>query len=287
MSVTTTAVWRALLGQLMEEGTPVSQVSAGAAFKGHTSYELLGFQSRVPMDRAVVLCTERTTPAYLRFLAAEAAWILSGSNRVDEIAPFARAIARFSDDGLFFDGAYGPPFVEQVGWVRRRLVEDPMTRQAVMTIWRQRPGSSLDVPCTVALQWLLRPESAAPDAALDLHCVATMRSSDAITGWSTDVHTFSMMSAYLAISLGRPDVRLGELVLTAGSQHLYQRDLDLAHRSVWLDETASELREGESMPLAPVRLTDFSRPTDLVDHLWRVANRDEAVRGGWLGETLP
>lgn len=254
----------------------------GAAFKGHTSYELIAHATSVPMDCAVVLCPERVTKGYFPFLAAEAAWILSGSNRVAEIKPFAKSIATFSDDGRFFDGAYGPKFVEQVGWVARKIDSDPATRQAVATIWRERPGSSKDVPCTVALQWLVRDGL--------LRCVATMRSSDAITGWPFDVHNFSMMSAYLALMLrereGFRDLRLGDLTLIAGSQHLYERDRDLATRCVWDGET---LRDSEAISLASIELDEFVDPDHLVSHLWRIAQREP--RGPWpacwLAETLP
>lgn len=279
MTINTTEVWRALLREL-EEGAEVSQASMGAAFKGHTSYELVGYQTRVPMDSAVVLCPARQLG--YRFLAAEAAWILSGSNRVEEIVPFARQLGTFSDDGVFFDGAYGPPFVEQVGWVARKLQEDPQTRQAVMTIWRPRPGSSKDVPCTVALQWLIR------DGAL--RCCATMRSSDAWTGWPYDVHTFSMMSAYIALLLrgrhagpvGTVDISLGELTLTCGSQHLYKRDLEAAHACAWTDDVA---RTDTLFELRPLDLSEFTDPQHLIRHLWNVA-RSDPIDAGWLRETL-
>ena len=58
-----------------------------------------------------------------RFMAAEAYWILSGSNRVDEIAPWGDPIRAFSDDGETFFGAYGPKVVAQLPYVIAKLAE--------------------------------------------------------------------------------------------------------------------------------------------------------------------
>src|SRR5690606_12261131 len=130
----------------------------------------------------------------------------------------------------FLAGAYGPPWVDQIPYVIEAFKRDPFTRQAVVSIWRPRPAASRDIPCTLSLQYLLRPTVAAygrEQSRLTLHCVAAMRSSDAWLGVPYDVATFSVLAAFLAIRLRAVgvDVRgIGELTLLAGSQHLYQQD---------------------------------------------------------------
>ena len=47
---------------------------------------------------------------------------------------FMKAIAKFSDDGIMFRGAYGPKVVEQLGYVTQNLLSDPDSRQAVINI---------------------------------------------------------------------------------------------------------------------------------------------------------
>lgn len=285
------ARWLAMVETLLRCGEKVEP-------RGKTTRELLGFQSVVPMAEPLLTVSGRNLG--YRFAPAEAAWILSGDNRLSTIAPFARHLAKFSDDGHAFAGAYGPKFVEQASYVARCLAEDRESRQSVMTFWRERPGPSKDVPCTVALQFLIRAER--------LECVATMRSSDAWLGWPYDVFSFSMMAAYVSLLLyrahGKGTARtivppegaavsscpypLGNLFLTAGSQHLYAIDFELAEAAV------AELREAGSrvapaFAYRPLDLSDFSGPDDLTGHLWRVARRElPPVVGrkgfGWLDE---
>lgn len=269
--------WRALLQEIITFGGEVrAQVSAGAA--GRTTKELIGKTTLVNMNQSVVTVPVRKLG--YRFLAAEAAWILSGDNRVSTIAPYARHIKDYSDDGFSFFGAYGVKFREQASYVVDRLWKDQTTRQAVMTIWRERPGDTKDPPCTVALQWLIR--------AGQLHCVATMRSSDAWLGWVYDVHSFSMMSAYVLLMLrARSPQRewcqetvLGNLHLTAGSQHLYSLDWPISIEAV--------RDEGALFEYRPFNSGEFTDPDDLTEHLWRLANAQPVNRNrAWLLESRP
>ena len=249
--------WLILLSDLIN----ISEVQSS---RDGDTLELLGCQTRVLMNDPVVTVAARKLGR--RFLSAEAAWILSGDNRVASIAPFSKEISRFSDDGLTFQGAYGPPYVDQIGYVVEALRKAPDTRQAVATVWRQRPGSSKDVPCTVALQWLYRDEK--------LHCVATMRSSDAWLGWVYDVHAFSAMSAHVLLSLRHvtrdnhrttdadwANCQLGNLHLTAGSQHLYQRNLAGAEACLADPSVTDE-------PWQPLPLDELKHPDELVQLLW-------------------
>jgi thymidylate synthase len=109
-----------------------------------------------------------------------------------------------------------------------------------------------------------------------------MRSSDAWLGVPYDIHAFAMMTAlvalYLRDSLG--PLRLGELVVSVGSQHLYHLDRETA--------TVCAARDDERFDgLEPLHLDELAGPRDLVDHLWAVARRDVAgLRCGWLRETM-
>lgn len=289
MSAATTA-WRKMLFDILDVGSEVKQVSAGADFKGSTNRELIGYQSRWPMAMPSVASPSRKLG--YRFMAAEAAWILSGDNRLATIAPYTKHMARFSDDGLFLRGAYGPPFVEQVSWVAETLLTEPYSRQAVATIWRPRPGPGRDTPCTVALQWLVR--NGGPGHEMTLNCVATMRSSDAWTGVPYDVFNFSMMTAYLGLvikdtiarearrrgapTVGRPP-KLGTLILTAGSQHLYKADWDEAQAV--LTEAGSNAEEAVNLfEQSQLDLNMFSNPQELIDALWFIAHLPSSEAAG-------
>ena len=269
----TDEAWLLMLAFLRDYGAEIAP-------RGLRTRELIGYQTKVPMTLPVVTLAARKLG--YRFLAAESAWILSGDNRVETIAPYSKEISRFSNNGLTFRGAYGPKFVDQVDYVVDALRQDAGTRQAVINLWRERPGPSKDHPCTLSLQWLLRRR--------ELHCVATMRSSDCWLGWPYDVHTFSMMSAVVLLTaraVGGPrsgwnEVGLGGLYLTCGSQHLYEPNWEAADAAL-KDRTVA-------VELAPLDVDQFSRPRDLVDHLWAIARRDELYflgsNGHWLAETL-
>lgn len=239
--------------------------------------ELLGYQTRVPMSESL-LTVEGRKLGY-RFAPAEAWWILSGDNRVETIAPYSKQISQFSDDGVFFRGAYGPQLVDQLPYVVNTLADDFTTRQAVATVWRQRPGPSKDIPCTVSLQFLIRDNK--------LHCNATMRSSDAWLGWPYDVFNFSMISGYVALLLRKvcQDVwEVGDLILTAGSQHLYEVNWKGAEACL-----ADPVEKGFST--LEFDWNKFDEPGDLLLHLKAVADRNPyAMKNNWLrdlGSPLP
>lgn len=161
-----------------------------------------------------------------RFMAAEALWILSGDKSVDGIAPYNKNIAQFSDDGLTFFGAYGPPIHDQIGYVVQSLLDDRDTRQAVLTIWRPNPPKSRDIPCTVSIAFNIR------NGRLNAHVF--MRSSDSWLGVPYDFFNFAMLAYRVGASYNeRVDnpvdvVTPGSVFWTAVSSHLYERDFERA-----------------------------------------------------------
>lgn len=243
-------IWINLLKGLTSHGHTVTT-------RGADCLELLCQTTVVPMTNPVI--TVATRKLGYKFMAAEAAWILSGDNRVITIAPYSSRIREFSDDGVRFFGAYGPPVRDQLGHVVRALRGDNMSRQAVLTIWRQNPPQTKDVPCTVALQWMIRDGQ--------LHCFASMRSSDTWLGWPYDVVNFSVISRAIQLELLNeqpPALQLGRLYLTAASQHLYARD------KVRALECCASFGEREA-PFSPTGNTAESTDA-LISYLWEQAN---------------
>ena len=215
--------------------------------------ELLGYQSTIDMNSPFVTVKNRNIGNKFRY--AEAAWILSGDNKVSTIAPYSKIIHTFSDDGIRFFGSYGPKIVDQVSYVIEALHNDTETRQAVINIWREKPPKSKDVPCTCSLQFLIRNNK--------LNCIATMRSSDAWLGWVYDVFNFSCVSLYILLQLKSQHNKkysLGKLTLTAGSQHLYQQHWELAKKCLAPTPSSLVLNKG------------FKNGNELIKNLWAVAN---------------
>jgi thymidylate synthase len=242
--------WRSLLSDISSHGFEANP-------RGMKTLELLGSSRTFFMVDPIVTVARRELG--YRFMAAEAAWILSGDDRVETIAPFSKEIGRFSDDGVTFFGAYGPKVVSQLKYVTDTLAADPDSRQAVINIWRENPPGTKDVPCTLSLQFLLRSGG--------LHCIATMRSSDAWLGWPYDVFNFTMITWTLALLLAErnpespPNLRT--MTLRAGSQHLYEKN--------WSGAVAC-CNETDAMSIyTPLRITTglpWDDPDQLRRYLW-------------------
>lgn len=236
--------------------------------RGKRTLEIVGKTTQFDMSRPVITVANRNLG--YKFLAAEAWWIASGSNRVSDIAPYSKAISNFSDDGLTFRGAYGPKIMDQLPWVAEQFTKDLSTRQAVLTIWRERPGPSKDYPCTLGAQWLLRQI----DGAWYMHCQVTMRSSDAWLGSPYDWFNFSIQTAFLIAYMrtAYPEtfpfpINLGKMTFTAGSQHLYEEHIEAAKTCVFEpDPKFSYVSLNPSMYQQD--------PYDFLDHIKALADRD-------------
>ena len=126
-------------------------------------------------------------------------------------------MARFSDDGHILAGAYGPRISRQIPYIVNTLLDDHESRQAVLTIWTERPTPSKDIPCTISMQFLVRKQS--------LHLIVNMRSNDLWLGMPYDMFSFSMVGIYVALKL-KPYLQTvpGLLHVNVGSMHLYEKD---------------------------------------------------------------
>jgi thymidylate synthase len=157
------------------------------------------------------------------FAAAEAVWILSGSDGL-WICEYNQRLAGYADQGRLM-GAYGPRLrrwhgtTDQLGQVRALLAADPDTRRAVIQLFD--PGTDFlghkDVPCTLGYRFFLR------DGLLHMH--TTMRSQDLWLGFCYDIFTATLIQELLAGWLG---AGLGHYCHQVDSLHLYAQDLQAA-----------------------------------------------------------
>lgn len=224
----------------------VARGGRATAPRGLSTKEVLGAELvlRHPRSRFVDATSVRVlNPA---FAAAEALWILSGSDG-SWIFTFNERLRRFADHGRL-QGAYGPRLrrwrdeVDQLDVVRRKLIVDPATRQAVITLFdpsRDFAGFR-DVPCTLGYRFSLR------DGAL--HMFTSMRSQDAWLGLPYDLFTFTILHELLA---GWLDVKLGSYHHLVDSLHLYDQHLDAA------EDVSDHLESQPEMPPLTVPWEDF------------------------------
>ena len=221
--------------------------------RNKVTFELRQHTTCVKMLRPIITIPARKLD--YRFMAAEASWILSGDRALD--AHVRKNLGKYSDDGRTMRGAYGPPFLQQIEYCRDAIVADRDTRQACMTIWERNPRPSRDIPCTIGLQFLLR--------TTELHTNVWMRSSDAWLGYPYDIFTFSMMTWHLSLML-KPVPTLGVLSLTAGSQHIYDKNLD---------DAMNLTCDGNNLDLCQHK---FNTPDDLLNALYCDRNESDPTK---------
>lgn len=215
--------------------------------RGMPTYERVGMhlELRQPAHNIIVSPARKLN---YHFMMAEWLWMMLGQNDVESISYFNSVLRNFSDDGVTFSGAYGPKLTEQLPYVIDALKRDASSRQAVLTIWRERPAYSRDIPCTALMQFFER------DGAID--CIVYMRSNDLMLGFPYDVFNFTMIQRYIADALKR---NIGTYHHMVGSLHLYQKDADKAAAIINEDVTWDPRCSDPTYPIPAVVRGWFNR----------------------------
>jgi len=189
--------------------------------RGMETHEMIGSTVSFDMMKPVVSLPKRQLS--FRFMAAEALWILYGSNDLNFHEQIRNKLSPYSDNGETMAGAYGPKVQQQIDYVVNTLENDPDSRQAVMTIWERNPAPSKDIPCTLSLQFMIRNEQ--------LYTNVCMRSSDVWMGLPYDMFTFTAITALVRLKLNM-NLDQRECNIFAGSSHLYQKNFAEAYNVI-------------------------------------------------------
>lgn len=213
---TATSAWDTLMIELIEQAEAKYLADSR---DGAVCGELLNAHVEI-FDPTYGIITSPARGLAMRYAVGELLWYLSGSNRTKDIALYAKRWNELSDDGTHANSAYGHRIHHMYGFdqwahVRDLLIHDSTSRQAVIHIKDANPFGSKDVPCTIALQYLIRDNR--------LHATTFMRSNDIWFGFPYDVFSFTAMQIKMAFELG---VDIGTYTHIAGSLHLYQRDYE-------------------------------------------------------------
>lgn len=152
-----------------------------------------------------------------RYAALEIASLL-GCTSVDAHQRHTAKGFAVYQDGNVQRGNYGIRIRSQLRDFVAKLVDDPMSRQAVMTIFdgnRDLIDTSLDVPCTLAVQGFVRDGN--------FYLGTHMRSNDAFLGLPYDLMQFCALQCTIAEVL---DVNCGFYRHSVGSMHVYASDVE-------------------------------------------------------------
>lgn len=152
--------------------------------------------------------------------AVEACQLLAGITLPSLTVGVSPNFKAFLEPNGTFHGPYGPRTRGQYDVVIERLIMDPDTRQAVVTIWNPMLDSQFgkkDYPCTVLHQFRIR------DGKLNMSVY--MRSNDAWLGAAYDWFQFTRVQLAVASVLG---IKAGNYAHHVGSLHLYAQHFEKA-----------------------------------------------------------
>jgi len=201
--------------------------------------EIVGYQGTLSDTSKNFLLNGRRalSPAYA---AAELLWYLSGSSDIEMIKSYAPQYSKFAEKGIAW-GAYGNRWFTDRSWMNESsadsrgqlytvldiLRKKPDSRQALVgmwnagDLWHAMLGDKKDIPCTMSWQFLIRADH--------LHMICTMRSNDCWLGLPYDIFANTSIQRLMAQDLG---INPGWYIHQAGSEHLYDRNLQAATQSV-------------------------------------------------------
>ena len=209
-------LYAAVYSKILREGDVVSP-------RGMLTYEIIGASGRVQNPRARLIRRPGKAMS-LPFAIGEFLWYLRRSNKLDIMSYYSKSMVHYSDDKRTLNSAYGAriwgchDFISVNQWqaAKRLLLSDKSSRQAVLHIRvpQDEVFYSLDHPCTLTLQFLLRNNR--------LHLLVTMRSNDLFMGSCYDIFSFTMLQEMMAWEL---DVEIGFYQHSVNSWHLYERDI--------------------------------------------------------------
>ena len=209
--------WKQTLIQLL--ATETFTEIKGALDTVTTQYEILGHQQVSDMNNPLITVPGRQLIE--KYARSEASFIIQGSNDLKFNHVIENTLKQWSIDKIFVRGAYGPKFIDQLPYLLETFRYDLSSRRAFINVWRDSPGPSKDTTCLCSLQYIVRDNK--------LHCLATMRSSDAWLGLPNDTIVFALLAEYVIKLIEEyldVPLKLGNLYNIAGSRHIYSKDVE-------------------------------------------------------------
>jgi len=231
--------------------------------RGLNIKEILSYQFRITNPRNRIPYVQGRDLS-VHYMIAELLWYLSGNDSTDWISNYSSFWSKISDDGKTANSAYGARIFKphkrisstinetwtQWDYIINELKQDPDSRRAVVHIRSPQDSilASLDMPCTLSLQFFLRNDK--------VHMVTSMRSSDVILGLAYDVPAFTIFQELLALQLTQELCRpigLGTYTHLSASLHLYERHFKMAEKILEEDKKQDyrNVLEMHQMPSNP------------------------------------
>ena len=214
------------------------------------------------------ICLNPQRNLSLRYTLGELQWYFSGSNKVSDIAPYAKMWKDLSDDGETVNSAYGYRIFHQFGFDQleyciNKLKSNKYDRQAVIHIKDASNKPTKDTPCTCLIQFTCY------QGRLNAHVY--MRSNDIWLGLPYDVVFFTCLQQIVAERVGLP---MGTYYHTVGDLHLYEKHWNKQVKySGDYDLDSSGWSISEETEQSVQKMIDGEEPSNtLLKRLWRLNN---------------
>lgn len=204
-------IWATAVRDVLKYGEQVnSRVGKAYHLPSYT------FKLTNPKQSVVYSLARTLSPEYL---FAELYWYMSGSNRSEFIGSFASLWNEIANDDGTVNSAYGYLIQHKYGFdqlvhVIKLLRDNIHSRQAVIQFKWPTTVESKDIPCTVALQFMVFHNR--------VYAHTYMRSNDLWYGMPYDVVYFTALQQIVANEL---NLELGHYTHTVGDIHLYEKDV--------------------------------------------------------------
>lgn len=181
--------------------------------RGQATVEVSPFAFELT-DPTQCLVLQKARRLNYAFVVAERLALMTGDSDPEMLCHYVSGLRQYLNDEGCFDGAYGPRVRPQLDYAYEELLRDSDSRRAVVSIYSATDQhESVDVPCTLTLQFLIR------SGRLDL--IVNMRSSDLFLGLPYDVAQFAFLQEVVAGWLAVP---VGRYIHWTASAHVYNKD---------------------------------------------------------------
>jgi thymidylate synthase len=255
--------------------------------RGLRSHELISGMVSVLPTSLFFINPERDLDTVLKYFIGETLWYFGGRRDLSFIKKYSKFWEKIANSDGTCNSAYGHLLFtlndtgdneSQWRWMINSLLNDKDTRQAVMHFNRtyHQCVSNKDFVCTMYVNMLIRDDT--------LYTVSRMRSQDIVRGLTYDVPFFGLLlqNVYLLMKKEKyPDLKMGGMIHSSDSLHLYDEHFDLASKMLHDKTTPVEL-------VLPHPLVDLAgNPTEFYQQVFEHRDNDPKEVFRTLGGILP
>ncbi|WP_269584428.1 thymidylate synthase [Roseibium sp. Sym1] len=273
------AAFRRVLLEILK-APKVEAVTTGAEkVRDSDTTEQLAYRFEISNPRHRIVANE-VFSLNLPVAVARFVWMISGNNRLADIAFYEPRVRQFTDDEIIVPGSsYGArirqahPGIDQLQGVIARLKEDKNSRRAAIAIYQPTDTvrNSNDIPCAFGMFFHIRNEK--------LHTQVIMRSNNATTLLPFNIFEFSLLAEVVAAEC---NVDMAQLSHYAASMHVYEKMRELSEKIVSAGGETKSV-EMPQMPSDPAPLDEIRR---LVHFEADMRHRSEAISDGTIEEEV-